>query len=575
VGGERPEHRQQRQRASRRKRPSIQGALESGTLVFDPNATSDDQKVLNIFYFNCFMHDFFYLLGFRERDGNFQANNLSRGGLQSDRVDARAHSGPVFGTANMSTGEDGLSPVMNMGLVSSTSRHTALDSSVVFHEFTHGVTNRLVGGPADSRSLDAPQSGGMGEGWSDYIACTINNTVVVGDWVVNDPSGIRQFPYDSNFPDDFGKVGTGRYNEVHNIGEIWCATLMQMNRNIGDGLALQLVVDGLKLTPANPSFLDARDGIVAALDDMRASGNLTSAQYDTARTGVWAAFAKFGMGPAAQSNGSSLLGVVADFNVPTSTPAEPPPPTLKVEGTPNLNIPDNQSAGVSHVLAVSQSGRIKRLTVSLDIQHTFIGDLRVTLTAPSGKNAVLHNRSGGNRHDIVASFKSEDVPALAALLGDQATGNWTLHVADLAGADVGTVRRWSIEIELEPGAGTAQDEATPALTIPDNNPAGIRSSIAVTQTGTIQGIKVSVDITHTFIGDLRVTLVTPSGQQAILHDRTGRDEDNLILSYDSVSSPSVAALIGEPVKGAWELHVADLEAQNVGKLNRWSLLLTL
>src|SRR6185436_967023 len=106
----------------------------------------DDQKVLNIFYYNCVMHDFFYLLGFREADGNFQQNNLGRGGIASDHVDARAHPGPVFGTANMSTPIDGLRRVMNMGLVSSTNRHTAFDSSVVFPEFTHGVTNRLVGG---------------------------------------------------------------------------------------------------------------------------------------------------------------------------------------------------------------------------------------------------------------------------------------------------------------------------------------------------------------------------------------------------------------------------------------------
>ncbi len=52
-------------------------------------------------------------------------------------------------------------------------RLTAFDSSVVFHEFTHGVTNRLVGGRLYARALDATQSSGMGEGWSDYVACTI------------------------------------------------------------------------------------------------------------------------------------------------------------------------------------------------------------------------------------------------------------------------------------------------------------------------------------------------------------------------------------------------------------------
>jgi extracellular elastinolytic metalloproteinase len=306
--------------------PSIQGQVQSGVVTFNPaNATGADQQVLNIFYYNGFMHDFFYLLGFREADGNFQANNLGRGGLGGDRVDARAHPGAVNGTANMSPSVDGQVSVMNMGLVTSTNRHTAFDSTVVFHEFTHGLTTRLVGGPQNSHALDAPQSNGMGEGWGDYTACIINNVTVVGAWVFNDAGGLRGFPYDSNFPDDFGDLGTGRYaaNPVsgqpideHNVGEIWCATLMEMTRIIGKNLAVQLVVDALKLSPANPSFLNMRDSILLALQNMILGGVISASEHFTARRGIWRAFAKFGMGPAAQSNGAQLTGIVADFNVP-------------------------------------------------------------------------------------------------------------------------------------------------------------------------------------------------------------------------------------------------------------------
>ena len=59
--------------------------------------------------------------------------------------------------------------------MSNTNRHTALDSDVVFHEFVHGVTNRLVGGRLDQTSLGQPQSRGMGEGWSDYFALSFQN----------------------------------------------------------------------------------------------------------------------------------------------------------------------------------------------------------------------------------------------------------------------------------------------------------------------------------------------------------------------------------------------------------------
>jgi extracellular elastinolytic metalloproteinase len=301
---------------------TFNGILQNDTVTFNPqDPVGDDQKILNIFYFNCVMHDFFYILGFREQDGNFQRDNLERGGLPGDRVDARAFPGAVFGTASMGTPIDSHSPVMKMGLVERTNRHTAFDSDVVFHEFMHGVTNRLVGGPLDVFALESPQSGGMGEGWGDYIACCINNKEVVGDWVVNDPTGIRNNRYTSAFPHNFGHlgrtVGGVDYSEVHNIGEIWCATLLEMNRNLNDiPLSMQLVVDALKLSPTNPSFLNMRDSILKALDDKLANNELSSEQHSIAKTGIWKAFAKFGMGPTASSNGSQLDGIVPDFNVP-------------------------------------------------------------------------------------------------------------------------------------------------------------------------------------------------------------------------------------------------------------------
>lgn len=296
---------------------SLTGTLKDGLVTFNPaDPTGDDQKVLNIFYYNCYMHDFFYLLGFTEEFGNFQKVNFYEKGLAKDPVDARSYPEEVYGTANMSTPIDGRSPVMNMGLVRDTERHTAFDSSVVFHEYMHGVTNRLVGGGMDDRALESPQSGGMGEGWGDYIACTINNTTTVGSWVIDNPAGIRGFPYDEKFPDHFGMIGTGRYDEVHNLGEIWCATLMQMNRNVGKLLALQLVVDALKLSRSNPGFLDMRDSILKALEDMKTKGSLDQANYDRAKEGIWKAFAKFGMGPNARSHGAQLYGIEADFNVP-------------------------------------------------------------------------------------------------------------------------------------------------------------------------------------------------------------------------------------------------------------------
>jgi|GEM_PF-1148952 len=320
---------------------TLTGVINGGVVVFDPvHNDGDEQKLLNIFYFCNYMHDFLYILGFDEASGNFQQLNFTHTGSARDPVRARAHSGPVNGTANMATGHDGLPPLMNMGLVSSTGRHTAFDADVVFHEYTHGLTNRTVmGGRMNApHSLDAIQSSGMGEGWSDYYAMTIQNffraveKTVTGDWVVDDPAGIRRAPYDDHFPfkyDDLVRSGpnpqSGREDE-HDIGEVWCAALMMMTRKMrlalgndqqGYRLAWQIVTDGLKLTSANPTFLTARDAILEALDQLVSMHRIPPATNVLVRRAAWEAFAHFGMGVNASSNDADRVDdIVADSTLP-------------------------------------------------------------------------------------------------------------------------------------------------------------------------------------------------------------------------------------------------------------------
>lgn len=294
------------------------GSVDDGEVVFDPDADSEHQHLLNAFYFVNRLHDRSAELGFGAAAGNFQQRNLGHGGRETDRVNAICLPKAIRGTATMGTPPDGRAPLMKLGLVASTGRHTALDSSVVYHEYTHGITNRLVGGPSNTRALLAPQSGGMGEGWSDYVACTINDTEVVGSWVTDNPDGIRRYRYDESFPDGFDDLGSGRYGpeNVHAIGEIWCATLVQLNRAIGDKLAFQLVVDSLKLMSENPSMLDSRDAILHALSHMEMAGTLSSAERASRERDIWETFAAFGMGPDARSNGASVEGIEADYSLP-------------------------------------------------------------------------------------------------------------------------------------------------------------------------------------------------------------------------------------------------------------------
>jgi extracellular elastinolytic metalloproteinase len=194
------------------------------------------------------------------------------------------------------TGDDGTSPVMNMGLVTTTGRHTCFDSDVVFHEFTHGVSNRLVGGGILTDAMDSAQSKGTGEGISDITSCLVNKKEILGDWILNNQGGIRSHPYDSNYPKNFGDLPT--MSDEHGIGELWCATILEMNRNIKNGsLTMQLMVDALKISQPNPSFLNMRDAILMALDDKLNSGQINSTDYKKILDGTWKAFAKYGLGP--------------------------------------------------------------------------------------------------------------------------------------------------------------------------------------------------------------------------------------------------------------------------------------
>jgi hypothetical protein len=115
------------------------------------------------------------------------------------------------------------------------------------------------------------------------------------------------------------------------------------------------------------------------------------------------------------------------------------------------------------------------------------------------------------------------------------------------------------------GGGTAYDySATPAAAIPDNDPSGYSSTIVVTDRGEITDAKITVDITHTWRGDLIVKLVKDS-ETIVLHDRSGGSADDLRETY------SLPSLVGKQLEGSWTLVVSDNARLDTGTLNSWSL----
>jgi hypothetical protein len=112
--------------------------------------------------------------------------------------------------------------------------------------------------------------------------------------------------------------------------------------------------------------------------------------------------------------------------------------------------------------------------------------------------------------------------------------------------------------------------SAPDKSIPDNNVNGIKDKIVSTDTFAIRTIKVRVDITHTYIGDLRVSLISPSGATIILHDRAGGSANDLHREFTADSTPGLLALSGQSVEGDWVLHTQDLASADRGRLTRWS-----
>lgn len=114
----------------------------------------------------------------------------------------------------------------------------------------------------------------------------------------------------------------------------------------------------------------------------------------------------------------------------------------------------------------------------------------------------------------------------------------------------------------------------PNLSIPDNNPTGVTDNMPVLIGGaTVSGLEVYVRITHPYIGDLSVRVVSPRGTTVILHNRTGGSADNIVGWYPTqlVPNQSLDAFIGEPTDGIWKLTVIDHASSDVGVLNEWCL----
>lgn len=284
-------------------------------------------SVTHLFYFVNLAHDYFYKLGFDEAAGNFQKDNFDRGGAGGDPVMAEAQDGDAVDNATMSTPPDGTSPRLQVGLntygLKDQNSHTdnAYEGETVFHEYAHGVTNRMVGAGTESGCLSGTQSRALGEGWSDYFAASYFDAPVLFAYSsLNRFHGLRRSSY-QRYPYTYEDLGNHDF-QVHNDGEIWAATLWDLRRTLGQEMADQLVVSGLRFAPCRPSMPDARAAIVTADENINAGAN---------RATLWQVFAQHGLGYSASGfDGHWRQGTVftAAYDVPPDFLQDNRPPMV-------------------------------------------------------------------------------------------------------------------------------------------------------------------------------------------------------------------------------------------------------
>jgi hypothetical protein len=286
-----------------------------------------------------------------------------------------------------------------------------LDNGIIIHEYGHGISTRLTGGPANSSCLNNVEQ--MGEGWSDYfgIVLTMKSTDTptqlrgVGTYVMGQPTnggGIRPSPYTTNRAVNnftYSDLPNTSISQPHGIGFLWCTMLWDMtwkfvdrygfdaNLKTGTGgnrRALKLVVEGLKLQPCSPGFVDGRDAILKANQELFGGADLDI---------IWEAFADRGLGYyASQGSSNNRNDGFADFTRPPLCPAD----------AGSLTRPSNTGNGTIKIEKGKDIGAFRRTYNSTDQKdpadpnntYTFGRNFTYAFLLTRNDTIIVHNLTG-------------------------------------------------------------------------------------------------------------------------------------------------------------------------------------
>lgn len=121
---------------------------------------------------------------------------------------------------------------------------------------------------------------------------------------------------------------------------------------------------------------------------------------------------------------------------------------LQQENSNPVDIPDSDIQGVTSPIQISNAAPIRGLRISVDVEHSFLGDVEITLIAPNGLRLLLQSRILGRQTRLQTTYSVDTNPVLSQLLNQSATGRWQLHLADHAPQNTGRLNRWQLEIGL-------------------------------------------------------------------------------------------------------------------------------
>jgi hypothetical protein len=458
--------------------------------VFDSAQRNDiDAAIANLFVGHNRMHDWAYRLGFTEATFNLQEDNFGRGGDDNDPEMGNAQAGGIVGgppgfqsrdNANQITPPDGREPVTNMYLWQPIAGgfyapcvDGDFDMTVIGHEYTHAISNRMVAGP-DER-LRGLQANAMGESWSDLMAMEILNEYgfvpvggespyAIGAYVTGDPvAAIRNYNM-SDAPLNYSDVGYDLVGpQVHADGEIWSATNFDIRRAMinrygsanqvacadgqlplnqcpGNRRWVQIVFDAwLLMSVGAVDMLDARDAMLAA-DVMRFGG----ANQDV----LWNAFAARGLGQSASSTSSDDTQPFPSFESPFANEATVTFAPVAQDGTavktqlfvghyearatpvadtdPGTALDETFAIvpGTYDLLARADGYGMHRLSLMVGPEETLTLQVTLNRNVASGTNGAVASGDGIN---------------LARLIDDTEATNWASLGSPVAGKNV-TVR---------------------------------------------------------------------------------------------------------------------------------------